>query len=351
MAGDREANEPEIGALAPARAGGLDAAMPAVSVIMVFHRDTPYLRPAIASVLGQTWRDLELVLVDNGCGLPDGELGEAGREPRVRRVRLARDDGIGVAANAGLAAARGEFIAIADSDDLSLPSRLEQQVAALRADAGLGLVSAWADRIDEAGRPLGGRIFTLREPGEFPAYAQYAAPLVHPVATGRREVFAATPFRPPFRYTSELDFYARATERWRMAVLPEVLLRYRFYSTQTTQRHAANIEQSRCAINLLTARRRAGRPEELDGMDWMSEAVPAAEYCRRTAAQCLAEGFAVPAAYLARRSLVLERSPISVVGAARLAARAWRLAPARERRRVAAMFLTGPVRALNLRPA
>ena len=325
--------------------------MPAVSVIMVFHRDTPYLRPAIASILEQTWRDFELLLVDNGCGLAAEALGAAGADPRLRMIRLPRDDGIGVAANAGLAAAQGEFVAMADSDDLSLPQRLAQQVAVLRADPGLGLVSALADRIDGEGRAFGGRVFTLREPEDFMEYAQYAAPVIHPVAMGRRELFSSTPFRAPFRYTSELDFYARATERWRFAVHPEVLLRYRWYAAQTTQRHAANIEQSRGAINLLTARRRAGRPENLEGMNWMAEAVPAAEYCRRTARQCLAEGFAAPAAYLARRSLALDRSVTSAIAAVRLAGRAWRLAPAGQRGGVAAMFFTGPVRAMKLRSA
>ncbi len=318
---------------------------------MVFHRDGEFLRSAIASILAQTFRDFELLLVDNGSRISAESLGEAGQDPRLRWVRLARDDGIGVAANAGVAGARGDFIAMMDYDDLALPHRLERQVAALQADPQLGLVSARADRIDGTGRPIKGDVFTLLAPDEFLAYAQYAAPVIHPVAMGRRELFAAIPFRPQFRYTSELDFYARAVERWRLAVLPEVLLHYRWYPKQATQQMAGNIEQSRCVINLLTARRRAGRPENLERVDWMTEAISPADYCRHTAGQCLAEGFFAPAAYLARRSFALERSVPSALAAVRLAARAWRRAPAPERARVAAMFMCGPVRALGVRPA
>ena len=68
--------------------------MPAVSVLMVFHRDTPFLRPALASALKQTFADFELVLVDNGTGLGADALGELGRDPRLRWVRLARNEGI-----------------------------------------------------------------------------------------------------------------------------------------------------------------------------------------------------------------------------------------------------------------
>ncbi len=325
--------------------------MPLVSALMVFHRDQPFLRPAIASVLGQTFRDLEFVLVDNGAGLPAEALGGPGRDPRLRIVRLPSDEGIGVAANAGIAAARGEFIAIFDYDDLALPHRLARQVAALQADPGLGLVSGLAERIDAAGARLPGGVFTLLEPGEFLAYAQYAAPVIHPLCTGRRELFVSVPFRREFRFTSELDFQSRVVERWRLAVLPEVLMQYRWYPAQTTQRYAGNIEQSRCAINLLTARRRAGRPENLSGMLPISDSFSAAEYGRRTAALCVEEGFLVPAAYLARRSFALERTPRSAVQAARLAARAWGRADRKARGLVARMFFTGPVRALQVRPA
>lgn len=324
--------------------------MPVVSVIMVFHRDTPYLRPAIASVLAQTFRDFELLLVDNGTGLTAAALGPLGDDARIRWVRLPRNEGIAGGHNAGVAAARGEFIALLDYDDLALPQRLEKQVAALRADPGLGLVSALAERIDENGRSTG-KVFCIPDPSGHRPYAQYAAPVITPVATGRRELFIATPYRPEFPFAADLDFQSRATEHWRFAVLPEVLLHYRWYAGQTTQEKLADIEQSRCAISLLTARRRAGQPENLAAVVGAESSFSPAEYSRRTARLCLAEGFYELAAYRARRSLALDRSLKSAWTAAGLGlAAGWRAGSA-GRGRVARMFLTGPVRALGLRPA
>lgn len=325
--------------------------MPAVSVIMVFHRDTPYLRPAIGSVLRQTLKDFELVLVDNGLGLPREALGEAAGDGRVKVVRLPADRGIGVAMNAGAAAATTDLIALCDSDDLMYPMRLERQVAALRADPGLGLVSARARRIDAEGRELPGEVFTLHRAEDFLPYAQYAAPVINPLSTGRREIFAALPFRPAFPYASELDFQSRMVERWRVAVLSEVLMDYRWYPSQATQQHALSIEQSRNAITLLTARRRAGGEGKVDTVRPLAPSLPGGTYARLTAKQCVAEGFFVPAAYLARRSFAVERTPRAALAAFRLGAQAWRRADASQRGLVARMFLKGPVWALGVRPA
>lgn len=328
-----------------------DRAMPAVSVIMVFHVDTPFLRPAIDCVLRQTFREFELVLVDNGLGLPVEALGGAAQDARVRMVRLPADRGIGPAMSAGIAAARTDLIALCDSDDLMYPTRLERQVGALRADPGLGLVSARARRVDAEGRPLPGGVFTLYRPEDFLAYAQYAAPVINPLSTGRREIFTALPFRPAFPYASELDFQSRMVERWRVEVLPDVLMDYRWYPSQTTQRHGVSIDQSRCAIALLTARRRAGREEAVETVQPLTARLSAGAYARLTAAQCVTEGFPVPAAYLARRSFVVERSPRAAWAAFGLGAQAWRRADATQRGLVARMFLKGPVRALGVRPA
>lgn len=328
----------------------MHAAMPLVSVLMVFHRDTPFLRPAIASVLGQTLRDLELVLVDNGTGLTPAALGAAGQDPRLTWVRLPTNVGIVGGHNAGVKTARGEFIALLDYDDLARPRRLELQVAALRADPRLGLVSALAQRIDAEGRPLG-RVFCLPDPAGHRAYAQFAAPVVTPAATVRREVLEAFPYRAEFPFAADLDFQARVSERWPMAVLPEVLLDYRWYSNQTTQQRGTSIEQSRAAIQLAAARRRAGRPEELAQIVQALAAPTAAESWRRVAALCLEEGYCVPAAFGARRSFATERTGRAFREALRLGACAWRNAAPAERPLVARMFLTGPVRALGLRPA
>jgi glycosyltransferase involved in cell wall biosynthesis len=109
--------------------------MPLVStVIPVFNRPA-LLREAVASVLAQTHRPIDVVIVDDGS--TDGETPRVAAEladahpAEVRCVRQA-NAGAGAARNTGLRHARGEFIQYLDSDDLLLPQKFERQVRALR---------------------------------------------------------------------------------------------------------------------------------------------------------------------------------------------------------------------------
>lgn len=325
--------------------------MPVVSALMVFHRDTPFLRPAIASILNQSLTDLELVLVDNGTGLSSEALGPLGADARVRWVRLPRNEGIPTGHNRGVAAARGEFIALLDYDDIALPRRFEHQVALLRQDPQLGLVSSLAQTIDADGN-VTGKEFSLVSREAQRAYVAYAAPVVTPAYTGRRELFARFPYRAEFPWAADFDFLARAIEATSAAAMPEVLLHYRRYPAQTTVEKAAAIEEQRCAIRLLAARRHAGADEELQSIPARlgMRATPAGHNAR-WAGWALAEKRWALAAYLARRALAQPDRLAHGVAAMGIALRAMAHAKGAERALAVRLFLLGPVRALRLSPA
>ena len=325
--------------------------MPTVSVVMVFHRVNQFMAEAVRSVVEQGYRDWELILVDNGTGVGVEALGKAADDPRVRFVRLPRNEGIPAGHNAGVAAAQGEFVALHDYDDVSLPDRLGAQVIALRKNAALGLVSARAERIDGENRLLRGQVFCLPEGRGHWMYSLYAPPVITPTAMARREVFRALPYRTEFPFAADIDFQARFAEQGGMAVLPETLLRYREYAAQTTQQRAASIEQSRAVIQLIAARRRAGRAEELAVTMRVADMGTAAESWRRTSALCTSEGFVVLAAYHARRSFMLERTGRSAIKALRLLWQAQCGRSLAEQNAAWRMFFRGPVKALKLRPA
>ncbi len=246
---------------------------PIVSVVMAFHRDQPFLRPAIESVRTQTFTAWELILVDNGTGLMPDKLGEAGRDPRVRWIRFDGNEGIAKAQNAAIAQARGEFVALLDHDDLMLPTRLARQVETLRNDQQLGLVSSLVRRIDETNTVIGGE-FSLVNADEQREYSAYAAPVVTPAYTVRKEWLLKFPFRENFRWASDLDFLARSMEVTRSAAVPEVLLHYRWHREQATQQRRAAIERDLAVIRLLTARRRSGRQEDFPSLRTWLEGEP-----------------------------------------------------------------------------
>ena len=110
------------------------------TVIPVFDR-AAMLREAVNSVLAQTWRPIEVIIVDDGStdDTPDVAYGLRADHPDVVRVLSQVNAGPGAARQAGLEAAQGEFIQFLDSDDLLLPDKFTLQVTGLRQDADAGI--------------------------------------------------------------------------------------------------------------------------------------------------------------------------------------------------------------------
>jgi len=327
--------------------------MPLVSVIMPFHRVTPYLRPAVRSILDQTLRDFELLLVDNGTGAGREALGAEGEDPRVRLLPQASNLGVATAHNLARAEARGEFIANMDSDDVALPTRLERQVAALRAEPQLQLLGARALAVDGTGAVLGPQ-FTLGTPAELKVFSAYSMPLTNPTLMGRRALFARFPMRPEFAISSDFDFFSRVVESERVGCLPEVLLHYRWHAGQVTSAEQPSMVFHASLIRLVTARRRAGGPEKLEELreacgGWLREPPAATETYARFAELALQERFSLLAVFLARRHFGTSRRPAALARALRVLGAAVRQSPG-EAVTLVRMFATGPLRTHGLRP-
>ncbi|MBI2514136.1 MAG: glycosyltransferase [Opitutae bacterium] len=327
--------------------------MPTVSVIVPFHRATPFLPIAAQSVLDQSFGDWELVAVDNGTGAGCDALGPAGRDDRVRVVSLPRNFGAAVARNAGVAAARGEFIALLDYDDVAWTHRFTRQVAALRADPTLDLVGSHADTIDQTGRRVGWQ-FTLTSPSAQKTFSRYSMPATAPSYTGRRAVFERHPYRPEFELAEDFDFLARVTEHGHVAALPEPLLSYRVHSGQGTQQFEAKQSLHAALVRVAGARRRLKRPEQLaesrEVLRSLFEAPPSpAEIYREFALFSLREGLPELASYHARKWIAADPRAGTVVRALRTH---WRALVAEPRAVVFLnrLFWSGPLRAHGLRP-
>ena len=133
---------------------------PAISVIVPVYKVEAWLPACVQSLLGQTFRDFELILVDDGSPDGCGRLcdGYALADSRVQVIHRP-NGGLSAARNSGLAAARGEYIAFVDSDDVVLPDYLERLYAACRA-AGADMAVCAVQDVAENGEPLPQPVFT-----------------------------------------------------------------------------------------------------------------------------------------------------------------------------------------------
>ena len=128
--------------------------MPAISVIVPVYKVEAFLPACVASILGQTFADFELILVDDGSPDGCGALCDvyAGQDARVRVIHR-QNGGLSAARNSGIAAATGEFLAFVDSDDLVAPDYLERLHAALHT-AGADMALCAVEDVNEDGSPL-----------------------------------------------------------------------------------------------------------------------------------------------------------------------------------------------------
>lgn len=121
-----------------------------ISVVMPAHNAQAHIARPIASVLAQTHRELELIIVDDASS--DGTLAlieeQARQDSRIRIVRQSPNGGVAAARNAGVAVARGSHVAFLDSDDWWHPRKLELQLAWMDSD-GVKVSYAAYDRISE----------------------------------------------------------------------------------------------------------------------------------------------------------------------------------------------------------
>jgi len=121
---------------------------PAVSVIIPTYNRAHLLGRSIHSVLGQTYKDFELIVVDDGSTDNTEEVMSNFSDDRIRYIRRMKNEGASVARNTGIEIARGEYIAFQDSDDEWLPEKLEKQVTILeKAPPEVGVVYTGLHRL------------------------------------------------------------------------------------------------------------------------------------------------------------------------------------------------------------
>ena len=189
---------------------------PLVSIVLPTFGRLQYLRPTIDSIYRQTLQDWELVIADDGS---DEEtrayLRTLESDSRVRPVWLAHSGIPAIVRNAALQAARGEYIAFIDSDDLWAPEKLARQVETLRARPTCGWSFTAVSHIDGFGRPLAEPVFGPWIPSEgaiFERLVRGPVLIRTPSVLARRELIVqAGGFDESIRSAEDYDLWLRPT--------------------------------------------------------------------------------------------------------------------------------------------
>lgn len=117
---------------------------PLISVLLPVYNAAPYIREAIESILSQTYRHFELIVINDGSTDDSGQVIASIIDPRIRVIEQA-NGGLPVALNRAIGVAQGAYLARQDADDISLPLRFERQVEYLETHPQCGMVGTWAE--------------------------------------------------------------------------------------------------------------------------------------------------------------------------------------------------------------
>jgi glycosyltransferase involved in cell wall biosynthesis len=238
-----------------------------VSVVVPAYNAESTLRATLASVRAQTYRRLEIIVVDDGS--TDGTGGLVREAAALDgRIRLLSIDNSGVAAarNAGIAASRGAYVAPVDADDLWHPEKIARQVDAIEAGGpGVGYVYTLFRRIDAEDR-----VIHDGPPWDISGAVFLRLLLYNFVGNGssllirRAAIEGAGGYEPDLRIQGSEDYLAQIVlaRRWKVALVPEYLTGYR-QSASSMSRNRVRMEQSTLLMIERIRQRFPEAPEEL----------------------------------------------------------------------------------------
>jgi glycosyltransferase involved in cell wall biosynthesis len=223
------------------------SAAPLVSILVPSFNGAPWLREALDSILAQTYRNIEIILLDD-ASTDDTAVVAADYRDRIYYIRQPQNMGIYDNVNVGIAQARGEFIATYHADDIYLPTIVAEQVAYLQACPEVGAVFASDILVDANGREYG-RIKLPKEvrgdrPLPYPVVLNTLLSyknnfLVCPTAMVRASVHrdVGVYAQDKYRNTSDLEMWLRIARRYPIAVLESHLMKYRHFHGNSSQRY------------------------------------------------------------------------------------------------------------------
>jgi glycosyltransferase involved in cell wall biosynthesis len=221
---------------------------PLVSVVMVTRNVERFLGEAIESILDQTFQKFEFIIVDFGStdGSRDIAASYAAKDHRIIVSEIPQC-GLAAARNAGCSLAKGDYIAIQDADDVSLPNRLMTEVEFSREHPEIGLVGSAIQRIDQNGKYLETVNNFPREDREIRQELRKWNPFWQPTVLILREAFVKVGgYREALVQSEDYDLWVRVSEYYKCANLEQVLVKYRIHPGQLSARKRK--EQILCSL-------------------------------------------------------------------------------------------------------
>ena len=222
---------------------------PLVSVIIPCYNAEKYVEQAVRSMMEQTYADLEILCCDD-CST-DGTFAIlqklAAEDSRVKLFKNETNQKIVKTLNSLVAAANGKYIARMDADDISLPKRIEKQVAFLEGNPDYALCGTNAWHIDGSGRRIGKSYLSISN-CEIKRTKFIRCPFYHPAVCIRSDILKQNKYDYFFDKVEDYDLWLRIIEKNNTFNLKERLLKYRKTSSGISYNYSDEIRRKLIAL-------------------------------------------------------------------------------------------------------
>ena len=209
---------------------------PLVTVLMPVYNGCLYLHEAISSVLDQSFTDFELLVVDDGSTDDSVRVIQSFQDSRIRLLHNEKNYGLITTLNIGIENSQGCYIARMDSDDISLPDRLDRQVSFMENNPQISVCGSWVRTIGE--RP--GEVWNyMQNSDEIKCGLLFQNQLAHPSVIMRRSILENTSLRydAVFKHVEDYQLWVALAKDTLLSNIPEVLVEYRIHANQVSVKH------------------------------------------------------------------------------------------------------------------
>jgi len=201
---------------------------PKISVIIPTYNKAQYLKEAIESVLNQAYKEIEVIVIDDGSTDDTGEVIKSFDDTRIIYF-FQKNKGPAAARNSGLKKAKGRYVAFLDSDDLWLSGKLKRQMDFIEKNPEIELLGTGCYEITDKGKIIGKKIFPIKNKILQKDLIKYN-PFIQSSIIIRREVFGKVGlYNQKFRESEDYDLWLRIAENHKIANLVEPLVMKRYY--------------------------------------------------------------------------------------------------------------------------
>lgn len=210
--------------------------IPSVSVVMPVYNGGPFLKAAIESILNQTYKDFELILINDGSSDDSARIISSFNDGRIVSVTHEQNKGLIYSLNEGISLSRGKYIVRMDADDISLEDRFQKQVAFMEAHPQIGVAGTEYYSFSEIKLK---KIYAYTEPEILKSMLIFKSCLCHPSVIIRKSVLTENNIRYDERYkhAEDYDLWVQLSKVTKLSNVKGLLLKYRSHDQQVSISH------------------------------------------------------------------------------------------------------------------